>query len=76
MAPEGFGNQIPSGDAPRVESPGEAAYRIGAWLILVLRIFAGPNSYRGQAFDDAAALLARPLLLRWPNLAKWKAPQR
>lgn len=73
---EGFGSQEPGGDKPREESPGEASYRWGGLLLLVLRLIAGPNSYQGKRFEDAAAVLARPILLRYPRLAKWKAPKK
>lgn len=72
----GFEGQIPGGEKPREESPGEASYRWGRLLLLILRVIAGPNSYQAQRFEDAAAVLARPILLRFPRLAKWKAPKK
>lgn len=57
----------------RAESLGEAEYRIGGWLLVVLRLFSG--KYRGKRYEDAAAVLAGPLLERFPALRKWKAPK-
>lgn len=72
----GFEREIPGGHRPREESLGEAAYRWGGMLLMILRLAAGPNSYQGQRFEDAAALLARPILARFPKLEKWKAPKK
>ena len=70
---EGFPNPY---EEPRTESPGEAAYRVGSWLLIILRLFGGANSYQGKKYEDAAALLARPLLLRYSFLRTWKAPMK
>lgn len=68
----GFDSQIPGGDDPRAESPGEAQYRLAALFISFWRIFGVKFT---EHHREAAALLFGPFLHRWPWLGKIKAPK-
>jgi len=65
---------IPGGNPPRPESLGEAEYRVGGWLLTVLRLFS--TRYHGKRFEDAAATLAEPILEEYPSIRNWKAPKK
>lgn len=68
---DGFGGQIPGGEEPREESPGEAQVRFASWLKSLCKIF-GVSFYPFE--EEALAKVAGAFIRRWPKLGKWKAP--
>lgn len=69
----GFEGQIPGGDKPREESPGEAQIRIADWFITLVGFF----GIKYHHFErEAQAKAMGPWVRRFPRLAKWKAPKK
>ena len=66
----GFEGQIPGGDLPRPESPGEAQVRLADWLAILAGIF-GITFYPFE--KEALAKALGPFIRKWPILADWKA---
>jgi hypothetical protein len=69
---DGFGEQIPGGDQPRDESPGEAQVRLASWFKAVLKAF-GVSLYPFE--EEALAKVCGAIIRRWPRMGKWKAPK-
>jgi hypothetical protein len=68
----GFESQIPGGEQPREESPGEAAQRLASWIVIVGHLF----GLRFHPFErEALAKVAGVFIRRFPVLAEWKAPK-
>ncbi len=70
---EGFGNQAPGGETPRVESLGEAQVRWASWFKSLFAIF-GVKFYPFE--EEAMAKVCGAFIRRWPALGKWKAPKK
>lgn len=69
----GFETQIPGGEEPREESPGEAQVRLASWVKILVGFF----GVRFRPFEEEALAKALgPFIRRWPGIAEWEAPKK